>query len=74
MNDEKVMQLAEQLQKECHDMADLIINKSANPPTFQDITNAYLYHKIAYLQLALQSLQDDNLKTQSYLNRNTPLI
>lgn len=57
---EEIDDLTRQIQKECHDLAWALKDKA--PETFamlenQDVTNVFLFHKLAEIEYRLQRLE-----------------
>ena len=47
--------ITEEIQKECHVMIELVASKT-DTPNYQDITNVFLFRKIAELQIQIKNL------------------
>ncbi len=53
MEAEKIDELTIKIQKECHTTVEMAI-KANDKLTYQDITNVFIFRKIAELQVALE--------------------
>lgn len=68
-------QLAEQLQKECHEMVTEAMKRTKQPfVTAQDGYNAFFYMKLAELQLQIAALEKQVSFLDSENSLNRPLI
>jgi hypothetical protein len=56
---EEVLNIMSGIQKECHEFCNNYISK-VKGATSQDITNVYLFHKLAEFEYRLRKLEEKN--------------
>jgi hypothetical protein len=55
--DDETMTLAEQFQKDCHQIVEAAIKEADTPVSYQDATNMFLFNKLAELQMEILRLR-----------------
>lgn len=58
-NNQELEQIAMEIQNECHQTVENIIDNSELPVTVQDATNVFFYRKLAEMELRLRAIEQN---------------
>ena len=77
MNKKELDELTAQIQKECHEIGNIMLEQKPDffkQGTTQDITNVFLFKKLALIELRLRELESAKGRADDFLNMHTPLM
>lgn len=70
-------ELTAQIQKECYELGTAMLEQQPDffkKGTSQDITNVFLFKKLAAIELRLRRLESAKGRADDFLNMHTPLM
>lgn len=68
-----VHDIMEVFQKDCHKTASEVMKRSGKPIIVQDVTNVWMWRKLAEFELRLRKLEEAKGMIEAFMNNHTPL-